>query len=172
MTPMFPGIFSAFAAFALFAGSVVVCFQLAQIRRRLAAMTVLWMVFGVAYVGLYVAFRGAALDNVEHLVFFANGFLIYLLLFFAFCYCYFVSDHSLSVLYMLALEDLPEKRMSHLQLLEKFPYRKLLEPRMTDLENSHFVVRRAAHYELTPKGRMRARIAGTLKRFLKLEPGG
>jgi DNA-binding HxlR family transcriptional regulator len=73
---------------------------------------------------------------------------------------------------MLAIEGLPEKRMSHEQLLRLFPYDKLLEPRMTDLENNGFVVRRGTYYELTPKGWTRAVVAGKLKRFLQLEPGG
>lgn len=169
---LLPGIGSAFATFALFSISVALCFQLLRVQQRLKAMVCLWTILLAAYVGLYRAFHGAPLNSFENVIVFANGLLIYLLLFLTFCYCYFVSDHSLSVLYMLALEKHPERKLSHQQLLEKFPYDRLLGPRMLDLETNHFVIRQGEHYELTPKGRTRARVAGTLKRFLNLEPGG
>ncbi len=165
---MLPGIFSAFITFAAFVIGVVVRFNRPPVGHRLKAMIRIWTVLLALYAGLYWALGGRVAGTLESVVFFANGILIYGLQFCTFCYCYFVSDHSLSVLFMLAMQD----SLSLDQIKQQFPYDELLGQRMIDLENNQFVVRRGEYFELTPKGRTRARVAGTLKRFLHLEPGG
>ncbi len=165
---MLPGIFSAFITGAAFVIGVVVRFNRPPVGHRLKAMIRIWTVLLALYAGLYWALGGRVAGTLESVVFFANGILIYGLLFCTFCYCYFVSDHSLSVLFMLAMQD----SLSLDQIKQQFPYDELLGQRMIDLENNQFVIRSGEYFELTPKGRTRARVAGTLKRFLHLEPGG
>jgi hypothetical protein len=165
---MLPGIFSAFITFVVFVLLVVVRFNRPPVGHRLKAMIRIWAVLLAVYVGLYWALGGKVAGTLESIVIFANGILIYGLLFCTFCYCYFVSDHSLSVLFMLAMTD----RSSLDQIKQQFPYDELLRQRMIDLENNHFVARRGEYFELTPKGKTRARVAGALKQFLHLEPGG
>ena len=135
-------------------------------------MTLVWTVLLGAYAAIYRAFDTPPLTSLEGIVFFANGMLIYLFLFLTFCYCYFVSNHSLSVLYMMALEDVPEQCVTVNELKQKFPYDELLSQRLRDLEANHFVLRSGEHFELTSQGKGRAHVAGGLKKFLNLEPGG
>ncbi|MEI6083868.1 MAG: hypothetical protein WCS70_06160 [Verrucomicrobiota bacterium] len=165
---MLPGIFSAFITFAAFVIAVVVRFNRPPVGHRLKAMIRIWAMLLALYAGLYWVSGGKVAGTLESVVFLINGVLIYGLLFCTFCYCYFVSDHSLSMLFMLAMQD----RLSLDEIKRQFPYDELLRQRMIDLENNHFAVRRGESFELTPKGRSRARVAGTLKRFLNLEPGG
>ncbi|MGD0016339.1 MAG: hypothetical protein ABSC38_02320 [Verrucomicrobiia bacterium] len=169
---MLPGICSAFLTFAVFLVAVVVRFRLSRACHRLQAMLLIWTLLLAVYGGIYRAFDTPPLTSLEGIVFFGNGILIYLFLFFTFCYCYIVSDHSLSVIYMMALEELPEKRMTLDDLKRKFPYDELLRQRLIDLQNNGFLVVEGESYRLTAKGMRNAAIAGGLKRFLHLEPGG
>lgn len=169
---MIPGILAAFLTFGAFNIGVVVAFRAWPRKHRLKMMLALWLGLLAAYVGIYFALNPPPLSSGEGWVFFLNGGLIYLLLFLTYSYCYFVSDHSLSVLYMMELEKSTDQRLSLEQLKQAFPYDKLLRQRMVDLQNNGFVIQQGAHYELTAKGYQRAVIAGTLKKFLHLEPGG
>ena len=169
---MLPGICSAFLTFAVFLVAVVVRFHLPRAGHRLQAMMLIWTLLLAVYGGIYRAFDTPPLTSLEGIVFFGNGILIYLFLFLTFCYCYLVSDYSLSVLYMMALEDEPGRCLTLDGLRGMFPYDELLRQRLRDLEANHFVVRRGEHYELTPKGKSRARVAGAVRKFLNLEPGG
>jgi len=169
---MLPGILCAFATFVVFNIAVIIRFHLPHVGHRLKTMTAVWGVLLLLYGGLYSLFRVAPLTSGEGIVFFLNGVLIYLFLFLTYCYCYFVSDHSLSVLYMMTLDSLPDKRMTLGDLQRRFPYDELLRQRLIDLQNNGFLVMEGDGYRLTPKGMRQARIAGALKRFLQLEPGG
>jgi hypothetical protein len=144
-------------------------------------MVRIWALLLPVYVALYFGVRavlptrlGCPLPwfDLEGLAAFLNGGLLYALLFSAWCYCYFCADHSLSVLYMMALEDAPTRRMTVDDLKKMFPYEEMLRQRLLDLQNNGFVVVEGDAFSLTPKGRRNARIAGGLKRFLHLEPGG
>jgi hypothetical protein len=141
----------------------------------------MWALLLPVYAALYFGVRavlpawlGCPLPwrSVEGLAAFLNGALLYALLFLVWCYCYFCTDHSLSVLYMLALEDTPSRRLSSDDIKKAFPYEELLCQRLLDLQNNGFVVVKDDAYSLTEKGQRNARIAGGLKRFLRLEPGG
>src|SRR5262249_31715765 len=127
---MLPGILSAFIAFAAFVIAVVIRFNRPPVGHRLTAMIRLWVLLLTLYVGLYFVCGGRVVSTLESIVFFANGITIYGLLFCTFCYCYFVSDHSLSVLFIMAMED----RLSLDQIKQRFPYDELLGQRMIDLE--------------------------------------
>ena len=178
---MLSGICSAFLCVALFILAVVMRFNRPPVGHRLRAMMRIWVLLLLVYVALYFGVRsmlpawlGCPLPwrDLEGLAAFLNGALLYALLFFAWCYCYFCADHSLSVLYMMALEDTPAKRMTLDDLKKAFPYEKMLRQRLLDLQNNGFVVVTDDAYWLTKKGRRNAMIAGGLKQFLHLEPGG
>jgi hypothetical protein len=178
---MLSGICAAFLCLALFIGAVVVRFHRPPVGHRLQVMMRIWALLLPVYVALYFGVRavlpawlGCPLPwlKVEGLATFLNGALLYALLFSAWCYCYFCSDHSLSVLYMMALEDTSAKRMTLDDLKKAFPYEEMLRLRLLDLQNNGFVVVEDGTFSLTQKGRRNARIAGNLRRFLHLEPGG
>lgn len=169
---MLPGICAAVITFLVFLVAVVVRFHLPRVRHRLQTMTRIWALLLVVYAGIYRTFETPSLTSLEGIIFFGNGVVIYLLSFLAFCYCYFVSDHSLSVLYLMTLEDRSPKRLSPDELKQTFPYDDLLAQRLCDLEANDLVLREGDHYRLTGNGTNRARVAGKLKTFLNLEPGG
>jgi hypothetical protein len=178
---MLSGILASFLCLALFIIVVVARFQFPPVGHRLSVMIRIWMLLLPVYAVLYFGVRAALptwlgcplpWHDVPGLAAFLNGALLYALLFLAWCYCYFCTDHSLSVLYMMALETTPTRRLSMDDLKKAFPYEKLLQERLLDLQNNGFVVVKDDAYSLTKKGRRNARIAGGLKRFLRLEPGG
>ena len=178
---MLSGILVAFLCLALFILVVVVRFQIPPVGHRLGAMIRIWTLLLPVYVVLYFGVRAALPTwlgcplpwrEIEGLAAFLNGALLYGLLLLAWCYCYFCTDHSLSVLYMLALEDTQTRRMSLDDLKKAFPYEAMLRQRLLDLQNNGFVVVTDGVFSLTRKGRRNARIAGGLKQFLNLEPGG
>jgi hypothetical protein len=178
---MLSGIFAAFLCIALFIGVVVLRFHRPPVGQRLQVMTRIWVLLLPVYAALYFGLRavlpawlGCTLPwrDLNGLAAFLNGILLYGLLFFAWCYCYFCADHSLSVLYMMALEDTPTRRLSLDEIKKAFPYEEMLRQRLLDLQNNGFVVVEGEAFSLTKKGRRNARIAGGLKRFLHLEPGG
>jgi hypothetical protein len=178
---MLSGILAAFLSLALFILAVVARFHYPPVGHRLSVMIRLWALLLPVYVVLYFCVRavlptwlGCPLPwyDVQGLAAFLNGALLYGLLFLTWCYCYFCTDHSLSVLYMLALEDTDTRRLSLDELKKTFPYEELLHQRLLDLQNNGFVVAEGETYSLTKKGQRNARIASDLKRFLHLEPGG
>jgi hypothetical protein len=178
---MLSGILAAFLCLALFIAAVVARFHLPPVGHRLQVMVRIWTLLLPVYAALYLGMRivlpswlGCPLPwrGLEGLAAFLNGTSLYALLFLAWCYCYFCTDHSLSVLYMMALENTPTRRLSLDEIKKAFPYEDMLRQRLVDLQNNGFVVVTDDAYSLTQKGRRNARIAGGLKRFLHLEPGG
>jgi hypothetical protein len=178
---MLSGICAAFLCLTLFILAVVARFHFSPIGHRLHVMMRIWALLLPVYAGLYFGARAALppwlgcpvpWHNLEGLGTFLNGALLYALLFLAWCYCYFCTDHSLSVLYMMALENTSIKRMTLDDLKKAIPYEELLRQRLLDLQNNGFVAVKDDTFLLTEKGRRNARIAGGLKQFLRLEPGG
>lgn len=178
---MLSGIYTAFMCLTLFILAVVARFQFPPVGHRLHAMIRIWALLLPVYAVLYFGVRAALptwlgcplpWHDLEGLAAFLNGVLLYALLFLAWCYCYFCTDHSLSVLYMMALEDTSTRRLSLDDLKKAFPYENLLHERLLDLQINGFVVVKDDAFSLTKKGGRNARIAGGLKRFLRLEPGG
>jgi hypothetical protein len=178
---MLSGICAAFLCLVLFIVGVVVRFNRPPVGHRLHAMMRIWALLLPVYVALYFGLRAVLptwlscpppWNDLQGFAAFLNGVLLYALLFFAWCYCYFCADHSLSVLYMMALENTPARRMTLEDLKKAFPYEGMLRQRLLDLQNNGFVVVVDDAFSLTKKGRRNARIAGGLKRSLHLEPGG
>jgi hypothetical protein len=178
---MLSGILASFLCLVVFIATVVLRFHLPPVGHRLQVMMRIWALLLPVYAALYFGVRtvlpawlGCPLPwyDLEGLAAFLNGALLYALLFLAWCYCYFCADHSLSVLYMMALEDAPTRRLSLDEIEKAFPYDEMLRQRLVDLQNNGFVVVTDDVYSLTEKGQRNARIAGGLKRFLRLEPGG
>ena len=135
---MLSGILTAFLCLALFILAVVGRFHFPPVGHRLQVMIGIWTLLLPVYVALYFGVRAALpawlgcplpWQDPKGLAAFLNGALLYALLFFAWCYCYFCADHSLSVLYMMALEDTPARRMTLDDLKKAFPYEKLLGQR-------------------------------------------
>ena len=178
---MVSGIGGAFFCFGLFIGTVIIRFHCPRLGHRLHTMIRLWILLVPVYVALYFGlhhFMPVWLRcplpwmSLEGLVAFVNGLLLYWLLFLAWCYCYFCVDHSLSIGYMIALENTVQRRLTLEDLKASFPFDQLLTGRLRDLEANGFVTQENGWYALTAKGRRNATIAGGLKRFLRLEPGG
>ena len=178
---MLSGISAAFLCLALFILAVVARFRFVPVGHRLQVMMRIWALLLPVYAGLYFGTRAALptwlgcpvpWHNLEGLGAFLNGALLYALLFLAWCYCYFCTDHSLSVLYMMALENTSIKRMTLDDLKKAIPYEELLRQRLLDLQNNGYVEVKNDSFLLTKKGRRNAKIAGRLKQFLHLEPGG
>lgn len=170
---MTTGLLAAFSSFVLFLIGHVLLFQLFDIKKRFNAMALTWFVLLAAYGILYAVF-------VHHLpasfvspgiVGILNGAVVYLLLFLIYC-CFYFTDHSLSVAYMIELEHRPGKTMTRAQLKERFPHDAMLRQRFADMMVSGYVIQEGECYRLTSKGKLFAGILGTIKRLLKLEPGG
>ena len=162
---MLSGICAAFLCLALFIGAVVVRFHRSPVGHRLHAMMRIWALFLLVYVALYFGLRAALpawlgcplpWRNLEGLADFLNGALLYALLFLLWSCCYFCADHSLSVLYMMALEDTSTKRMTLEDLKKAFPYEEMLRQRLLDLQNNGFVLIKDDAFSLTKKGRRNA----------------
>lgn len=177
---MTPGLLAAFTTFFLFLVGHVILFQTSNIARRFNAMAIIWAALLVGYVALYAVFirrLPAALVSPEPvwgltgIVGALNGAVVYLLLFLVYC-CFYFTDHSLSVAFMIELEHRPGRRITRTELKQRFPHDAMLKQRFADLEANGYVIRQGEYYRLTPKGKLFAGTLGAIKRFLKLEPGG
>jgi hypothetical protein len=177
---MTAGLLAGFLTFVLFLIAHVLLFQLFDITKRFNAMALTWFVLLAAYGALYSLFihrlpaAFVSADPVWSMVGVVgvlNGAVVYLLLFLIYC-CFYFTDHSLSVAYMIELEHRPGKTMTRAQLKERFPHEPMLRQRLTDLVANGYVIQEGEYYRLAPKGKLFAGTLGTMKRFLKLEPGG
>jgi hypothetical protein len=158
----------------------IALFHFASILHKLKVMAFIWFLLLVLYAVLYVLFEkllpgnwvvSPSVTRLESCVNFSNGILVYLLLFLSYC-CFRFTDHSLSIAFMIELEQRSQKRMTLKELKQRFPYDALLKQRFGDLEVNGFVYRKGEHLHLTSKGKLYAGVFGGLKRLLKLEPGG
>ena len=177
---MTPGLLAAFSSFFLFLIGHVVLFQLFTVTKRFQAMATTWVALLAAYSVLYPAFlrclpaafvSAEPVASLSGLVGILNGMVVYLLLFLIYC-CLYFTDHSLSVAYMLELEHRPGKTMTRTELIKCFPPDALLRQRLADLIANSYVIQEGDYYRLAPKGKLFAGTLGTIKRMLKLEPGG
>lgn len=177
---MTAGLLAAFSSFFLFLIGHVLLFQLFTLTKRFQAMAVTWFGLLAAYGGLYVVFLHGLparfvspepVASLSGLVGVLNGAVVYLLLFLIYC-CFYFTDHSLSVAYMIELEHRPGKTMTRTELKERFPHDAMLRQRLADLIANRYVVQEGDYYRLAPKGQLFAGTLGSIKRLLKLEPGG
>ena len=170
---MTAGLLAALAAFGLFLAGHVLLFQVCDIQKRFNAMALTWLVLVAGYAVLEAVFRRvlpAALVT-PGIGPWLNGAVVYLLLFLIYC-CFYFTDHSLSVAYMLELEQRPGKTMTLGELKARFPHDVMLRERLADLIVHHYVVPDGECYRLAPKGKLFAGTLGGIKRMLRLEPGG
>jgi hypothetical protein len=174
------GLISAFCCFVVFMAAHIALFHLASIPNKFRAMEQIWCILLALYAVLYFLCEKVLPSNwaspssvtqLENWVNFFNGILIYLLLFLSYC-CFRFTDHSLSIAFMIELEQRLQRRMTLTELKLPFPYDALLKQRFGDIEANGFVSREGEFLCLTAKGRLYAGFFGRLKRFLKLEPGG
>jgi hypothetical protein len=177
---MTPGLLAAFSSFLLFLIGHVILFQLFTVTKRFQAMAATWLALLAAYLVLYALFlrclpaafvSAEPVVSLSGLVGILNGMVVYLLLFLIYC-CLYFTDHSLSVAYMIELEHRPGKTMTRTELIQRFPHEAMLQQRLADLIANSYVVQEGEYYRLAPKGRLFAGTLGTIKRMLKLEPGG
>ena len=177
---MTPGLLAAFSSFLLFLVGHVVLFQLFTITKRFQAMAATWVtllaVYGILYAGFLRCLPAAFVPvepvaSLSGVVGILNGAVVYLLLFLIYC-CFYFTDHSLSVAYMIELEHRPGKTMTRTELITRFPHDAMLRQRLADLIANSYVVQEGECYRLAPKGKLFAGTLGTIKRMLKLEPGG
>ena len=177
---MIAGLLTAFICFAVFLVTQLALAHLAPATHRLKAMAVTWLVLLALYVALYGPLQNAlpaallpaeGLSRLARAVNFFNGALVYLLVFLGFV-CFYCTDHSLCLAYMIEFENRPAKTMTIEEIKQHFSYDALLAGRLDDLVANHYVVREGEQYRLAPKGQLFAGTLGTIKRMLKLEPGG
>jgi hypothetical protein len=177
---MIPGLLAATLCFGLFLAIIIAWFHIAPEVHRFATMARVWLTLLILYVPLYLllqdllpsAFAAVApLKSLKGAVNFANGVLVFTLMYLNFCALY-TSDHGLSLAFMFELEGRADKRMTLDELIQRFPYDAMLKGRLSDLEANNFVIREGEYFRLAPKGRFVATFLGGIKRFLKLEPGG
>jgi hypothetical protein len=177
---MTSGLLAAFITFGLFLIGQIALFQLFDIRRRFNALALIWTALLVAYGFLYALFLSCLpsvlvysgpVSTVPGIIGIANGVVLYLLLFLVYC-CLYFTDHSLCVAFMIELEGRPSRRMTRRELKERFPHDKMLQQRLADLIASGYARKEGDYYRLVRKGVLFAGGLGTIKRFLKLEPGG
>jgi hypothetical protein len=177
---MVPGLLAAFICFAVFLVTQIALAHLAPATHGLKAMALTWLVLLALYVALYGPLQNAlpaallpaeGLSRLAQRVNFLNGILVYLLMFLSYA-CFYYTDHSLCLAYMIEFESRPLKRMTLGEIQQHFPFDAMLARRLEDLIASQYVVREGERYRLDTKGRCLAAVAGTLKRSLKLEPGG
>jgi hypothetical protein len=177
---MTPGLLAAFLSFFLFLIGHVVLFQVFTVTKRFQAMAATWVALLAAYGVLYAAFlrclpaafvSAEPVASLPGLMGILNGVVVYLLLFLIYC-CFYFTDHSLSVAYMIELEHCPGKTMTRTELIKRFPHDAMLRQRLADLVANSYVIQEGEYYRLAPKGKLFAGILGAIKRLLKLEPGG
>lgn len=177
---MTAGLLAAFFSFLLFLIGHVLLFQIFIISKRFNAMAATWFIlltaYGVLYAGLVRWLPSAFVSpepvgSLTGVVGVVNGAVVYLLLFLIYC-CLYFTDHSLSVAYMIELEHRPGKTITRAQLKERFPHDAMLRRRLADLIANSYVVQDGEYYQLAPKGKLFAGTLGTIKRMLRLEPGG
>jgi hypothetical protein len=177
---MAPGLLAAFICFAVFLITQIVLVHLIVVTNRLKAMALTWLVLLALYVALYGPLENAlpaallpaeGLSDLARRVNFVNGALVYLMMFLSYA-CFYYTDHSLCLAYMIEFESRPLKKMTIEEIKQHFSYDALLAGRLDDLVANHYVVREGEQYRLAPKGQLFAGTLGTIKRMLKLEPGG
>ena len=172
---MMPGLLAVAISFFSFFVVQVVLFNLFTIKRRFQALVGMWFCLSVLYGFLFAIFqhrlpvKWLASTRIETIVSFLNGATLYLLLFLVYC-CFYFTDHSLTVAF--AIEFDARGSMTRDDLKQRFPYDAMLEQRLADLIANQYVRRDGGAYQLAPKGRCFVAVLGTLKNFLKLEPGG
>jgi hypothetical protein len=177
---MIPGLLAATLCFVLFLAIIIVWFHIAPGVHRFGTMARVWLSLLVLYVPLYFWLQHllpaslaavAPLTSLEGAVNFANGLVVFTLMYLNFCALY-TSDHGLSLAFMFELEGRADKQMTLDELIQRFPYDAMLRGRLRDLEANNFGIREGEYFRLTSKGRLVVMFLGGIKRLLKLEPGG
>ena len=177
---MVAGLLAAFICFGVFLITQIALVHLMDVTNRLKAMALTWLVSVALYVALYHPLYNAlppALlpeEGVSDFVpraDFVIGLVVYLLMFLTYG-CFYYTDHSLCLAYMVEISNRPQKRMTLVEIKQHFPYDAMLARRLDDLIASQYVVREGEYYRLDTEGRCLTAVTGNLKRFLNLEPGG
>jgi len=172
---MMPGLLAAAICIVAFLVMQVAVFNLAPVGRRFDALTGMWLGLLPLYITVFALFQHRlpaswlAVSKLEIIVSGINGAVVYLLLFLIYL-CFYFTDHSLTVAYTIELER--RGQMTRDDIKQRFPHDAMLRQRLADLITNGYVIQEGEYYRLAHKGRAFAGTLGTMKRFLKLEPGG
>jgi len=172
---MMPGLLAAGIAIVAFLVVQVVIFNLCRVVRRFQALAGMWFVLLAVYGAMFALLQQRlpaawlAETDFERWVSFVNGGIVYLLLFLIYL-CLYFTDHSLTVAYAIELEL--HGHMTRDEIKQRFPHDRMLQQRLADLVSNRYLIQEGESFRLAPKGKLFAGTLGTIKRCLKLEPGG
>jgi hypothetical protein len=73
---------------------------------------------------------------------------------------------------MLEMDSRPGKQMTMTELKPRFPYDKLLQRRLADMAASRYLTKDGRHFCIATQGTLYAGTTRTMKKFLRIDPGG
>lgn len=102
----------------------------------------------------------------------ANGAVLYILVFLGYAQFYFLVDRGVSARIMVEIEQSPEKRLRVEEIHERYDPKKMQTRRLYDMLYGGYMIKEGEYYKNTKKGELHARIFRFCKTYLHLYPGG
>lgn len=183
---MIKGILLGFLCFILFLVLHILIFHYFRIRRHFVTLRTIFFLLIPVYVLLFFALPEGFLsiltlrpEKVTPLNIFLSlafnfclGLWLYIFLWFGYCQFYFIVDRSISVRFMIEIEDSPNKALSLDELKKIYTPDYIYSHRLDQMVETRYLIFKNGKYFNTEKGKILSIIFKSLKKILRIWPGG
>ena len=183
---MIKGILLGFLCFILFLVLHIIIFRYFKIRRHFVALRTIFFSLIPVYALLFFALSeeflsimtlrpeiATPLNTFLSVAFnFSLGLVLYIFLWFGYCQFYFIVDRSISVRFMIEIEDSPNKALSLDELKKIYTPDYIYSHRLDQMVETRYLIFKNGKYFNTKKGKIWAVVFKFLKKILRLGPGG
>lgn len=183
---MLKGFVIGILCFFLFLSLHVIIFHKCKIKLRFLALCRIFYALLPVYVILYMLIPADSLSimpadlritstvvlGVSKMFNFLLGIFVYLFLFFGYCQFYFIIDRSISVRFMIEIDNSPQKALSLEELKKIYTQDYIFLRRLEHMVENGYLEFKNGKYINTRRGVMEAKLFKFLKEILHLGTGG
>ncbi len=175
-----------FCCFLLFLFFHILIFHYFKVRKRFAMLKNLFFLLIPLYTLLFFVFKGEVLTIMQlkpefsapfytflsEGLNFCVGLGLYIFLWLGYCQFYFIIDRSISVRFMIEIDNSPNKALGFEEIAKRYTPEYIFSRRLEQMVDNGYLEIKDGKYVNTKKGTIEAKVFRFLKELLQLGPGG
>ena len=172
------GLLAGLVTFLIYLVVQAVVFHSIKVSRRAVMLVGLWLLGLPMYALVYstlpddAALWPVPLVAPSDAVTFASGALFYFFLFMGYAQFFYMAESSVGIRTMIELASEPERGLSMEELTKRYRYDWMLDRRLRRMIHAGYLIEEQGWYRTTKRGHVVASILSSVKRLLRLGPGG
>ncbi len=149
-----------------------------ELMRQTRLLAAIWISTFLLYAALFflplekINILINRLSGIMNVVGFAYGIIVYLFLSFVYLTIYYLTDRSVSATILEIIDSAAQKKLTADEIKNIYDVEKKYQTELKGMLEGRFIIEESDYYRNSLKGRMYASVVRTMKRILRLGPGG